>query len=241
MDNKNTKTIVFGHRGYPAKFAENSLEGFRYAATHGAEGIEFDVQLTKDGVPIVMHDEKVDRTTDGTGWVKDFTFSEIRKLHLANGEPVPELKEVLAILQNRNLYINLEFKTSTVHYPGIEKKVLDLTKQYHFVHPIIFSSFDYVTLKNCQEIDPHQIYCYLTDQDVTNSDKLIKDNNFAGIHPGSYQNSKGTITQRIWTVNDPQKAKKYFEAHVSGIFTDNYPVMNKLCDSIQSPAKVKVN
>ncbi|HBQ42653.1 MAG TPA: glycerophosphodiester phosphodiesterase, partial [Lactobacillus acetotolerans] len=99
MDNKNTKAIVFGHRGYPAKFAENSLEGFRYAATHGAEGIEFDVQLTKDGVPIVMHDEKVDRTTDGTGWVKDFTFSEIRKLHLANGEPVPELKEVLAILQ----------------------------------------------------------------------------------------------------------------------------------------------
>ncbi|RVU70796.1 MULTISPECIES: glycerophosphodiester phosphodiesterase family protein [Lactobacillus] len=226
------KTVIFGHRGYPAKFTENSLEGFRYALEHGAEGVEFDVQLTKDSVPIVMHDEKVDRTTDGQGWVKDFTLAEIRQLHLANGEPVPELKELFGVLENHDLLINLEFKTSIVHYPGIEKTVFDLAKQYQFVHPIIFSSFDYVTLKNCQELDPTGTYCYLVDQKVMNPRKLIEENHFAGIHPGEYFDDDA-IVQRIWTVDDPELAKKYFAHHIAGMFTNNYPAMIKLRDEIQ--------
>ena len=157
-----TNTIVFAHRGLPVKFAENSLEGFRYAVTHGAEGVEFDVHLTKDKVPVVMHDEEIDRTTDGTGFIKDYTISELRKFHLANGEPVPMLSELFEVLQNRDIYINLEFKTNKVHDVGIEGIVLALAKKYHFVHPIIFSSFNYQTLKNCQRIDLHQQYCFLT-------------------------------------------------------------------------------
>ena len=233
MNSGNNKTIVFGHRGYPAKFAENSMEGFRNAVENGAEGIEFDVHLTKDSVPVVMHDEKVDRTTDGSGYIKDYTLQELRKLHLANGERVPELKELFALLANRDLQINLELKTNTIHYPGIEKIVLSLAQNYHFIHPIIYSSFDYVTLKNCQEIDPKQIYCYLTDEDVTNSAKLVKDNHFAGIHPGKFLPASEAITERIWTVDDPKTAKKYFQEHVAGIFTNNYPAMIKLRDQIQ--------
>ena len=98
-------TIVFAHRGLPVKFAENSLEGFRYAVTHSAEGVEFDVHLTKDKVPVVMHDEEIDRTTDGTGFIKNYTISELRKFHLANSEPVPMLSELFEVLQNRNIYI----------------------------------------------------------------------------------------------------------------------------------------
>lgn len=157
-----TETIIFAHRGLPVKFAENSLEGFRYAATHGAEGVEFDVHLTKDKVPVVMHDEEIDRTTDGSGYIKDYTLSEIRKFHLKNGEPVPMLRELFEILQDKDLYINLEFKTNKVHDKGIETIVLALAKEYHFVHPIIFSSFNYQTLKNFQRVDPHQQYCFLT-------------------------------------------------------------------------------
>lgn len=226
------KTVIFGHRGYPAKFAENSLEGFRYVVSHGGEGVEFDVHLTKDGAPVVMHDEKIDRTTDGKGWIKDFTLSELRQFHLQNGEPIPELKELFTILENKNIWINLEFKTNLVHYPNIEQIVLDLAKQFHFVHPIIFSSFDYVTLKNCQEIDPNQTYCYLVDQNVINPAKLIKENHFAGIHPEEYLNDD-TIVERIWTVDDPDLAKQYFEKHVAGIFTNNYPLMKEIRDEVQ--------
>lgn len=226
------KTIIFGHRGYPAKFAENSLEGFRYAVSHGGEGVEFDVHLTKDGVPVVMHDEKIDRTTDGRGWIKDFTLSELRQFHLQNGESIPELKELFTILEHKNIWINLEFKTNLVHYPNIEQIVLDLAKQFNFVYPIIFSSFDYVTLKNCQEVDPNQTYCYLVDQNVINPAKLIKENHFSGIHPEEYLNDN-TIVERIWTVDDPDLAKQYFEKHVAGIFTNNYPLMKEIRDEVQ--------
>lgn len=224
-----TKTIIFAHRGLPVKFAENSLEGFRYAVTHGAEGVEFDVHLTKDKVPIVMHDETIDRTTDGIGYIKDYTLTELRKFHIKNGEAVPMLSELFEILQDKNLYINLEFKTNKIHDKGIEAIVLALSKQYHFVHPIIFSSFDYQTLKICQQISPHKQYCFLTKMPVLFPQKFVKKNHFAAIHPHYYLPSK--VTQRIWTIDEPKLAKKYFKHEVAGIFTNNFELMNKVKNS----------
>lgn len=218
------QTIVFAHRGLPVKFAENSLQGFKYAATHGAEGVEFDVHLTKDKVPVVMHDETLDRTTNGTGYIKDYTLNEIRKFHLENGEPVPLLSELFEILQDKDLYINLEFKTNKIHDVGIEAIVLSLAKQYHFVHPIIFSSFNCQTLKNCQKIDAQQQYCFLTKMPIPFPAHFIAKNHFAAIHPHWYLPSK--ITQRIWTVDKVSTAKKYFKLGVAGIFTNNFELMN---------------
>ena len=220
------QTIVFAHRGLPVKFAENSLQGFKYAATHGAEGVEFDVHLTKDKVPVVMHDETLDRTTNGTGYIKDYTLNEIRKFHLENGEPVPLLSELFEILQDKDLYINLEFKTNKIHDVGIEAIVLSLAKQYHFVHPIIFSSFNYKTLKNCQKIDAQQQYCFLTKMPIPFPAHFIAKNHFAAINPHWYLPSK--ITQRIWTVDKVSTAKKYFKLGVAGIFTNNFELMNRV-------------
>lgn len=220
------QTIVFAHRGLPVKFAENSLQGFKYAATHGAEGVEFDVHLTKDKVPVVMHDETLDRTTNGTGYIKDYALNEIRKFHLENGEPVPLLSELFEILQDKDLYINLEFKTNKIHDVGIEVIVLSLAKQYHFVHPIIFSSFNYQTLKNCQKIDAQQQYCFLTKMPIPFPAHFIAKNHFAAIHPHWYLPSK--ITQRIWTVDKVSTAKKYFKLGVAGIFTNNFELMNRV-------------
>lgn len=220
------QTIVFAHRGLPVKFAENSLQGFKYAVEHGAEGVEFDVHLTKDKVPVVMHDETLDRTTNGTGYIKDYTLNEIRKFHLENGEPVPLLSELFEILQDKDLYINLEFKTNKIHDVGIEAIVLSLAKQYHFVHPIIFSSFNYQTLKNCQKIDAQQQYCFLTKMPIPFPAHFIAKNHFAAIHPHWYLPSK--ITQRIWTVDKVSTAKKYFKLGVAGIFTNNFELMNRV-------------
>lgn len=221
-----TETIIFAHRGLPVKFAENSLEGFRYAATHGAEGVEFDVHLTKDKVPVVMHDEEIDRTTEGSGYIKDYTLSEIRKFHLKNGEPMPMLRELFEVLQDKDSYINLEFKTNKVHDKGIEAIVLALAKEYHFAHPIIFSSFNYQTLKNCQRVDPHQQYCFLTKIPILFPQRFVRKNHFAAIHPHWYLPSK--IIQRIWTVDNPKLAKKYMKRGVAGIFTNNFELMNRV-------------
>ncbi len=81
-----TNTLIFGHRGYPHKFVENSLDGFIYAIDHGVEGLEFDVHLTRDNVPIIMHDEKINRTTDGKGKINDYTLEELRQFHLKDGQ-----------------------------------------------------------------------------------------------------------------------------------------------------------
>ena len=220
------QTIVFAHRGLPVKFAENSLQGFKYAVEHGAEGVEFDVHLTKDKVPVVMHDETLDRTTNGTGYIKDYTLNEIRKFHLENGEPVPLLSELFEILQDKDLYINLEFKTNKIHDVGIEAIVLSLAKQYHFVHPIIFSSFNCQTLKNSQKMEAQQQYCFLTKRPIAFPAHFIAKNHFAAIHPHWYLPSK--ITQRIWRVDKVSSAKKYFKLGVAGIFTNNFELMNRV-------------
>lgn len=221
-----TKTIIFAHRGLPVKFPENSLAGFRYAVEHGAEGVEFDVHLTKDKVPVVMHDETLDRTTDGQGYIKDYTLTEIRKFHLANGEPVPLLSELFEILAGRDLYVNLEFKTNKVHDPGIEWIVLGLAREYKFVHPIIFSSFDFRTLRNCQRIDPKQQYCYLVKVPLPFAKRFARRNHFAAIHP--HWHLPSSVKQRIWTVDDEKQAAHYFKLNVAGIFTNDFEKMNEL-------------
>ncbi|MCP9313985.1 glycerophosphodiester phosphodiesterase, partial [Liquorilactobacillus satsumensis] len=136
------KTLIFGHRGYPHKFPENSLAGFKYAINHGIDGLEFDVHLTKDNVPVIMHDEKIDRTTNGTGEIRSYTFSELRQFQLSDGQRVPTLKELLDIADKQPVHLNLEFKTNEIHYENIEKIVLDMVKNYDLVYPVIYSSFN---------------------------------------------------------------------------------------------------
>lgn len=100
---------ISGHRGASAELPENTLAAFRRALDHGADGIELDVALTSDGVPVVMHDETVDRTTDGTGAVSELTLDQLRTLDAGGGEPVPTLDEVLALAAGR-AEVNIELK-----------------------------------------------------------------------------------------------------------------------------------
>lgn len=88
QSNQAIQTKIFGHRGYPAKFPENSLAGFRYVVAHQIDGVEFDVHLTSDRIPVIMHDETIDRTTDGTGRIVDYTLAELRQFKLSNGESI---------------------------------------------------------------------------------------------------------------------------------------------------------
>ncbi|MEE6686726.1 glycerophosphodiester phosphodiesterase family protein [Limosilactobacillus fermentum] len=118
-------TTIFGHRGCPAHEPENSPAGFRYALTHGAEGIETDLH----------------RTTNGTGQVADYTLAELRQFRLPNGECIPTLADFLQLVGTAPVQLNLEFKTDVERYPGIEETVLPLVKAAPLAKPVIFSSF----------------------------------------------------------------------------------------------------
>ena len=108
---------VYAHRGYSGKYPENTMLAFKEAEKTGCYGIELDVQLTKDGEVVIIHDERVDRTTDGTGWVRDFTLKELKKLNAAaawNGkygfEPIPTMEEYCQWVKDTNLVTNIEIK-----------------------------------------------------------------------------------------------------------------------------------
>lgn len=214
-------TLIFGHRGIPVKFPENSLQGFRYAIEHNVEGLEFDVHLTRDRLPVIMHDETIDRTTDGTGRICDYDYEQLKKFKLSNGESIPTLYELLELVKNVDVILNLEFKTDQIHYEGIEKLVLKQVSQAYLRHPVIYSSFNLDSLKICQQLDDSQNYCFLTEQTIRHPLAFLRKERLNGLHLNRAQDDKGLI-ERIWTVNDEARMAKLFSQDVDGIFTDDF-------------------
>ena len=125
------------HRGFHdnrSECPENSLPAFESAIQMGY-GIELDVQLTKDGEMVVVHDEEIDRVSDGSGFVKDYTLAELKILNFNKTHPeyqnvkIPTLREVYEALKPTGMTINVELKTGIFWYKDLEKKVLELTKE----------------------------------------------------------------------------------------------------------------
>ncbi len=156
-------TKIFAHRGYSALYPENTMKAFAEAYKAGADGIELDVQLTKDGEIVVIHDEKVDRTTNGKGFVKDYTFRELKKLDAgykkktsSKEETIPSLSEVLEWLSTNQMNCNIELKNGVFPYVGMEEKVIELVHSFNMTNRVILSSFNHYSL----------VYCYRIDQDI---------------------------------------------------------------------------
>lgn len=231
------KTLIWGHRGYPAKFPENSMAGFQYVLDQHIDGIEFDVHLTKDNIPVIIHDESINRTTDGKGDVKKYTLAELRQFKLANGEPIPTLDEFLSLVENKDVFLNLELKTDKFVYPHIEQIVLTKVNQYHLVHPMVYSSFNIKTILNCQRLAPDEIYCYLRKWPLLRPMHVVEKYRLSGLHLQFYQRIPG-IVERIWTVDDPKRAIKLFNKHVDDIFTNDFVAMRKLRDKMINSANM---
>ena len=153
--------VIIAHRGASAAAPENTIAAFKRAVELGAGGIEFDVQLSLDGQPVVIHDETVDRTSNGTGWVKDKTLEELKTLDFGSwfapgfsGERISTLEEVLFLLSSWTGMLNIEIKSGPVFYHGIEKKVVGLVRKYNMSHRVIISSFNHYSLVEVAGIAP---------------------------------------------------------------------------------------
>lgn len=154
---------IWAHRGCSLKYPENTLSAFCAAAElEGITGIELGVQLTKDNVMVVIHDEKVDRTTNGTGKVNDFTLQELKALEIVGKdeviEHIPTVEEVLQLLRGtclqKGLIINIELKNSVIRYEGMEKQLLSMVKAYGLENNIVYSSFLPESMGLIKELDP---------------------------------------------------------------------------------------
>ena len=142
---------IWAHRGCSQNYPENTLTAFSKAAElkHLA-GIEFDVQLTKDGEIVVIHDERVDRTTNGIGFVRDFTLKEIKSFAIYTDcekiERIPTLEEVFEFLGDRlkrdnDFKVNIEFKNSVYYYEGLEEKTIAIAQKMGWANNVVYSSF----------------------------------------------------------------------------------------------------
>lgn len=152
---------IWAHRGCSQRYPENTLTAFRKAAAlPGLEGIELDVQLTKDRQMVICHDERVDRTTDGTGFVKDFTLEELQQLHIDAGqeqEHIPTIDEVFDLLEpamRTGLRMNIEFKNSVFRYEGMEQMVIGFVRDRELEQQIVYSSFYTKSLALVHELAP---------------------------------------------------------------------------------------
>lgn len=108
------RPVCYAHRGARVRAPENTLRAFRLAFELGADAIECDVQRSRDGRLVIIHDGTVDRTTDGSGWVAEMSFAELRLLNAGRGERIPTLEETLALVRERGGGINLEVKGESV-------------------------------------------------------------------------------------------------------------------------------
>ena len=142
---------IWAHRGCSQRYPENTITSFTKAAElfeRGLVGIELDIQLTQDGHIVVIHDERIDRTTDGYGLVRDYTLEELRNFHIHTGtkepEHIPTIEEVLDLLEDRmqkGFKLNIELKNSVYPYPGMEEKMIDIVRDRGLEDSIVWSSF----------------------------------------------------------------------------------------------------
>jgi glycerophosphoryl diester phosphodiesterase len=141
------------HRGYPAQYPENTLSSFQAALDHSYTYVEFDVQLSKDGIPVIMHDYTVDRMTDGKGRVNDFTLEELKKLRVKEIETIPTLEETLLLLQGKPINIMVELKQAGYLHPGLEEKTLELLRRTDTFDQAIIISFDHFSIAKLRQLD----------------------------------------------------------------------------------------
>jgi glycerophosphoryl diester phosphodiesterase len=150
------------HRGRSGQLPENTLAAFRKAVDLGADRLELDVQMTRDGELVVIHDETVDRTTNGTGRVADLTLAEIRALDAGQGEQVPTFAEVLQFAAAAGVPLMPEAKSPHL-YPGLEEKMVEQVVGAGYVEQTVIQSFDGATLERIRTLNPDISVCALHD------------------------------------------------------------------------------
>lgn len=154
---------IWAHRGCSQCYPENTLTAFEKAMNiQGLEGIELDIQLTKDGQIVVIHDEKVDRTTEGTGYVREYSLSELKRLHIRTEddlkEHIPTMEEVFDLLAPKmregTLRLNIELKNGVFYYIGMEDKIVDMVAKHGVEDAIVYSSFYPLSLTKVHALNP---------------------------------------------------------------------------------------
>jgi glycerophosphoryl diester phosphodiesterase len=228
-------TQIWAHRGSRREAPENTLPAFELALAQGADGVELDVQLTADGTIVVIHDETLERTTDGSGPVVALTLAELRRLDASAGLDgfagvrVPTLEEVLAVLAPAPVAINIELKNSATDYPGLEERVLAAVDGFGIADRVVLSTFNHYTLKRLQRLGAGSELAMLYTDPLYRPWRYAAKLGVAALHPPArYVLGPGYVRKahalglavRPWVVNGPRALARMFRWGVDAVFTD---------------------
>jgi len=236
---------VYAHRGASGYAPENTMAAFMKAVELGSHGIECDVQMTKDGHLVICHDETVDRTTDGKGFIKDYTLEDLRILDAGSwfgkefkGQKIPLLSELLELIKKTGLSLNIEIKSGIVLYPGIEEKVLSEIRAFGLEDNVIISSFNHYSVNTVKKLSPSVKAGILYMEGLYEPWNYMKTVGCECAHPfymALHPDIAAEIKARgfeinVFTVNDPEHAVKLDRMGVDIIIT-NYP--DKIAERIK--------
>lgn len=204
--------LIYAHRGYSAKYPENTISAFKAALPH-VDGIELDVQLTRDGRLVVIHDETVDRTTNGSGFVKDMTLRQLRLLRTESGERIPTLEEVLILIEPSDVTLNIELKTDRFAYAGIEYLTWLAVTEFKLEQRVVFSSFNPDTLVRLRDVARDARIAVLTGDGHPGLIDLVERIGAEAVHAQpEFVGTKDAATLReqnrllrLYTINDPSE------------------------------------
>lgn len=227
-------TKIYAHRGASQLAPENTMSAFKFAYKLGAEGIETDVHLTKDHIPVLIHDEHVKRTTDATGYIKDYTFNQLKQLDAGSwfsneflGEQIISLEEFLNWIKQKSLSINIELKNNKIDYKNIESIVYEMLSHYQLLERTVLSTFNADSIKRMKRFK-HIEVALLTSRRNRNLVKHAKDLGANALHI-KYRLLKSQLVElahkenmavRVYTINKLAHMKRCFAQGCAGIFTD---------------------
>lgn len=234
--------LIIAHRGSSTHAPENTLAAFTLAADQGADAIELDVTLSRDGQIVVIHDDTLDRTTTGHGRVDQLPYAEIAQYDAGAkfnarfaGERVPLLAQVFEAVGQR-LLINVEIKSTTIKTTGLEAKVIDLIRQHGLIERVIVSSFNPLALIKVKRAEP-RLACgllYAPDEPIYLSRAWLAPliPNLEARHPQANTVTPEVVKHihargqkiNVWTVLAAREVKALTAAGVDGLI-GNDPVM----------------
>ncbi len=231
------RPLVWAHRGASGHAPENTLPAFVLAAEMEADAIELDIHLTKDGEIVVIHDETIDRTSDGKGWLKDFTLKELKERDFSygnlayEGTRIPTMREVFELIRPTGLSINIELKTGIVFYEGIEEKITAMTREYGMEDRVIYSSFNHYSILRIKELEPEAKTGFLYMDGPIDMPGYAAKYGVNALHPALYNLQyphfmeeclENGLDVNVWTVDADSYLRICAQMGVHAVIT-NYP------------------
>lgn len=232
------RVLNLAHQGANAAAPANTLAAFRLAAEMGADGVELDAQLSRDGEVVVIHDFTVDRTTDGRGVVRGLTLAQLKELDAGArfdptfaGERIPTLQEVFDAVGHR-LLVNVEIKSLPGRSRGLEAEVVRLIEDNNLAHQVIVSSFNPLSLRKVKRLNPNVPTALLH---APGQSFLLRRAWLAPLAPHEFRHPHHTLVDErlmvwarregyrvnTWTVDEPEEMRRLLALGVDGIITDH--------------------